>query len=66
MNDVDKALRDLQRQGYTVSMTKKNHRQVRDPSGRIVASTGHYGGGLRQVRHLRNNIRRAERNSSSN
>jgi predicted RNA binding protein YcfA (HicA-like mRNA interferase family) len=66
VNDLDAALRDLKRDGYTVSMTKNNHRQVRSPAGRIVATVGLTPRSTYlAVRSLRSDIRRAGRNGQA-
>ena len=60
MNDLDQLIRKLRRDGYSVTRGRKNHWQVRDKGGRLLAATSSTPSDHRSLRNFRGQLRRAE------
>jgi predicted RNA binding protein YcfA (HicA-like mRNA interferase family) len=60
MKDVDKVVRQLRRQGYTVTRGRRSgHWQVRDKDGRLVAVTSGTPSDPRSLANFRAQMKRA-------
>lgn len=61
MKDIDTLLRQLRRQGYTVTKGRRSgHIKVRNARGRLLAVTGSTPSDRRSLRNLKSDLRRAE------
>lgn len=57
--DTRKVLREAEKQGFTYSVTAKNHFQVRNPAGEIVAYLPSTGSDVRGMKNAIADLRKA-------
>jgi predicted RNA binding protein YcfA (HicA-like mRNA interferase family) len=64
-SEISNAIRALRRDGYSVTMGKGGHWQVRSRAGRLLAVLSATTASRRTVANLRSNLRQAERRERS-